>query len=119
MTSATAIIMKMNRVLSDSKLAKTSRLEKKAMRALERQSPILQQQLGPACLWASCPVRTKIPAPITEPNPNQVRSHQVRQRFMSFSLCFRSSPISMASSDRLMRRSLKRKHVRLCIVYES
>ncbi|KAK6240296.1 hypothetical protein QQP08_008348 [Theobroma cacao] len=45
-----------------------------------------------------------MPAPITDPNPNQVRSHQVRQRFMSFSLCFRSSAISLASSERLIRR---------------
>jgi hypothetical protein len=34
-SNATAIIMKINRVLTDNKLAKTSRLEKKAMRALE------------------------------------------------------------------------------------
>ncbi|KAG5623050.1 hypothetical protein H5410_008268, partial [Solanum commersonii] len=46
-----------------------------------------------------------MPAPITEPKPNQVRSHQLRQRFISFSLSFLSSTISSASSERLATRS--------------
>lgn len=63
---------------------------------------------GPAWSRASCPVSTKMPAPMTDPKPNQVRSHHVRHRRISCSLRRRSAPSSAASVDRPARRSRRR-----------
>ncbi|GER36789.1 AT-hook-containing transcription factor [Striga asiatica] len=62
---------------------------------------------GPAPSFASFPVRTNIPAPMTAPMPNQIRSHHVSVLFISCSLrAFTSS--SASAVDRVRTRSASR-----------